>query len=116
VGLAVRTWQRWQQGEAQAEGRTTAVRRPAHRLSEAERQRLGEVAQAPEFRSLPPSPIVPTRADRGESLASESTCDRVLRAEGQLQRRGRARPSAQRAPQSPRAIAATQLWSGDITY
>jgi putative transposase len=116
VGLSVRTWQRWQQDEAQADGRMTAVHRPANRLSDSERQRLLEVANAPEFRSLPPSRIVPTLADRGEYLASESTFYRVLRAEGQLQHRGRARPPAQRAPQSHRATAPNQLWSWDITY
>jgi putative transposase len=116
VGLSVRTWQRWQQDEAKADGRTTAVRRPANRLSDAERQRLLEVANTPEFRSLPPSQIVPALADRGEYLASESTFYRVLRAEGQAQHRGRARPSAQRTPQPHRATAPNQLWSWDITY
>jgi len=116
LGLSVRTWQRWQRDEAKVDGRTTAVHQPANRLSDEERQRLLEVANAPEFRSLPPSQIVPTLADRGEYLASESTFYRVLRAEGQLQRRGRARPPAQRAPQSHRATAPNQLWSWDITY
>lgn len=55
VGLSVRTWQRWQQDEAKADGRTSAVHRPANRLSDAERQRLLEVANRPELRSLPPS-------------------------------------------------------------
>jgi len=56
VGLSVRTWQRWQQeGEVKADGRTVAIHQPANRLSDTERQRLLEVANAPEFRSLPPS-------------------------------------------------------------
>jgi putative transposase len=80
VGLSVRTWQRWQQDEAKADGRTTVVHQPANRLSDQERQRLLEVANTAEFRSLPPSQIVPTLADRGEYLASESTFYRVLRA------------------------------------
>jgi len=117
VGLSVRTWQRWQrEGQAKADGRTIAVHQPANRLSEDERQRLLQVANAPEFRSLPPSQIVPALADRGEYLASESTFYRILRAAGQAQHRGRARPAAQRAPQSHRATAPNQLWSWDITY
>lgn len=116
VGLSVRTWQRWQQDEAKADGRTTAVHRPANRLSDAERQRLLEVANTPEFRSLPPSQIVPALADRGEYLASESTFYRVLRAEGQVQHRGRVRPATQTAPRAHRATAPNQLWSWDITY
>jgi putative transposase len=55
VGLSVRTWQRWQQDEAKADGRTTVVHQPANRLSDQERQRLLEVANTAEFRSLPPS-------------------------------------------------------------
>jgi hypothetical protein len=62
-----------QQDEAKAEGRPTAVHRPAHRLSDVEREPLREVANRPEFRRLPPRQIVPARAERGESLASEST-------------------------------------------
>jgi putative transposase len=117
VGLSVRTWQRWQQeGQVQVDGRTIAVHRSANQLSEDERQRLLAVTNAPEFRSLPPSQIVPALADRGEYLASESTFYRVLRAEGQLQRRGRARPPTRTAPKAHRATAPNQLWSWDITY
>jgi putative transposase len=60
--------------------------------------------------------IVPALADRGEYLASESTFYRILRAEGQLQRRGRARPPTRTAPKAHRATAPNQLWSWDITY
>lgn len=67
VGRSVRTWQRWQrEGQVKADGRTLAVHRPANRLSDDERQRLLAVANAPEFRNLPPSQIVPALADRGE--------------------------------------------------
>jgi len=116
VGLSVRTWQRWQQDAAQADGRTTAVHRPANRLSDPERQRLLEVANTPEFRSLPPSQMVPALADRGEYLASESTVYRVLRAADQVEHRGRARPPTRTAPKAHRATAPNQLWSWDITY
>jgi putative transposase len=60
--------------------------------------------------------IVPALADRGEYLASESTFYRVLRAEGQAQRRGRARPPTRTVPKAHRATAPNQLWSWDITY
>jgi transposase InsO family protein len=116
VGLLVRTWQRWQQDEAKADGRTRAVHRPANRLSDTERQRLLEVANTPEFRSLPPSQSVPALADRGEYLASESTFYRGLRAADQVEPRGRARAPTQAAPKAHRATAPNQLWSGDITY
>jgi transposase InsO family protein len=116
VGLSVRTWQRWQRDAAQADGRTAAVHRPAHRRSDTERPRRLEVANTPEFRRLPPSQIVPARADRGEYLAAESTFYRVLRAEHPVEHRGRARPPTPAAPKAPRATAPNQLWSWDITY
>ena len=56
VGLSVRTWQRWQQDAAQADGRpTTAVHRPANRLSDTERQRAaggGQCAGVSQSRPL----------------------------------------------------------------
>ena len=39
-----------------------------------------------------------------------------LAAEGQVQRRGRARPPTRTAPKAHRATAPNQLWSWDITY
>jgi transposase InsO family protein len=50
-------------------------------------------------------------------LASESSFQRVLRAHGQAQRRGRARPPrASRAPTTHVATAVRQLWCWDMTY
>ena len=51
-----------------------------------------------EFNSLPPSQIVPRRADQGQYLASESSFCRILRATGQQHHRGRARPPVRRKP------------------
>jgi putative transposase len=68
------------------------------------------------FAVCPRVRIVPALADRGRYLASESTFYRVLRTEGQLQRRGRARPPTRTAPKAHRATAPNQLWSWDITY
>lgn len=74
--VSPRTLQRWrEEGEVKADGRQAAAqgRTSANRLSEAERQHLLEVANRPEFASKPPSQIVPTLADQGEYLASESS-------------------------------------------
>ena len=94
VGLDARTVQRWHAGK----GRATADRRadadrptPAHALSEAERARIVAVANEPRFTDMPPAGIVPTLADEGTYLARESSFHRVLRAHGQMNRRGRAR-------------------------
>lgn len=59
---------------------------------------------------------MPQLADGGEFLASESTIYRLLRAEGQLAHRGRARPAAHHRPKELVATAPNQVWSWDITY
>lgn len=121
--LDLRTLQRWQQtlreGARLEDGRraAAATRRPVRKLSEAEREAILQVCNQGEFRSLPPSQIVPRLTDRGEYLASESTLYRVLRAAGQGQRRGKARaPSGRSRPRSHEATGPNQVWSWDITF
>lgn len=117
LGLSVRTLQRWRQdGQIKADGRPAAIRQPANQLSPAERQRVIDVANQPEFQSLPPSQIVPTVADQGISLASESSFYRILRQAGQLKHRGKARPATAQAPTAHCASGPNQVWAWDITY
>jgi putative transposase len=119
MSLSVRTFQRWVRDGAavRADGRRTALRpEPRNKLSEAERQRILEVTNSAEFASLPPSQIVPSLADRGVYLASESSFYRVLRNASQQHRRGRARQPSSRMPTSHCATAPNQLWSWDITW
>jgi hypothetical protein len=61
-------------------------------LSEAEQARIIEVVNQPRFAETPPVRIVPALADEGIYLASEASFHRVLRAHGQMNHRGRARP------------------------
>ncbi|PSY40361.1 hypothetical protein C7B19_26835 [Escherichia coli] len=49
----------------------------------------GKSSNSPEFASLPPNVIVPTLADRGTYIASESTFYRVLKSANQLTKRVR---------------------------
>ena len=89
---------------------------PKSKLSALERQRLVAIANSDEFGHLPPSQIVPRLADRGQYIASESTFNRVLRAEHQLRPRGAERPPQKRI--KPRALCAAapdELFSWDIT-
>ncbi len=117
LGLSARTVQRWrEQGQVKADARQRAARIPANKLSEQERQQILQVVNQGEFQSLPPSQIVPTLADRGLYIASESTFYRVLREEGQLKHRGKAKAPAHRAPPSHPASGPNQVWSWDITY
>ena len=82
--ITVRTLQRWQkalqdentladQRKAAAAGRT-----PANKLSEEERGEILRISNSAEFRSLPPSQIVPRLADEGTYVASESSFSKVV--------------------------------------
>lgn len=84
LGISVRTLQHWSNNRHNAplaDKRSTAVRNaPSNKLSDAERRRIIEICNSPEFASFPPNVIVPTLADRGIYIASESTFYRVLKA------------------------------------
>ena len=108
AGMNARTFQRWRagDGDVQADRRPTVARpTPSHALSEAERARIVAVANEPRFADVPPARIVPVLADEGSYLASEASFHRVLRAHGQANRRGRARPPRSSGP--PRTHVAT---------
>jgi putative transposase len=119
LGLSLRTFQRWvcDSDVVPADGRTTAERpEPSNKLSEAERQQILALANSPEFASLPPSQIVPSLADRGVYVASESSFYRVLRSTSQQHYRGRARKPSGRVATSHCARGPNQVWSWDITW
>uniref|UniRef100_UPI0025F4D9E2 IS3 family transposase n=12 Tax=Thiolapillus sp. TaxID=2017437 RepID=UPI0025F4D9E2 len=94
-----------------------AQRIPANKLSEAEREQIIKTCNLPEYKSLPPSQIVPILADKGEYIGSESSFYRILRDADQLNRRGRAEPpKVHPKPKGFNATGPNQLWSWDITY
>jgi transposase InsO family protein len=116
VGLSVRSVERWRVDEVGDDKRAGPVTPPSHKLSAAERKAILDVANSPEFRDKSPRQIVPTLADRGEYIASESTFYRVLHEEGQMQHRERARPRSSTKPKEHVARAPNQVWCWDITY
>ena len=119
LNLSIRTVQRWQQDEEKIrEDQRKYADRPEspHQLTESERQRILETCNSGRFKSQPPSQIVPTLADEGVYLASESSYYRILRNENQQHHRGRSQKPSKRQPTSHCAKAPNQLWSWDITY
>jgi putative transposase len=86
-------------------------------LSEAEQARIIEIANEPRFAETPPARIVPALADEGIYIASESSFHRVLRAHGQMNRRGRAQPPrALRPPTTHIATRPGDVWCWDVTF
>ncbi len=116
IGLSMRTLQRWQSGgEITADKRPTANRpAPMNKLTEQERQSIIVVCNTKELALLPPISIL---ADRGEYIASESSFYRVLKEEGMLHHRGKAKArKANNKPTSYTATKANEVWSWDISY
>lgn len=118
MGISERTLQRWtQEGELRVDGRPGADRPPpANKLTQEERQAVLDTINSEAFRSLPPSQIVPTLADEGRYIASESTFYRILREEGQQQHRGRSRAPGHRPVSTHCATGPNQVWCWDITW
>lgn len=117
--LSKRTYRRWYRaGKVQTDRRASAVRpQPANKITEPERQRVLDMCNEPRFASLPPSQIVPTLLDEGLYIASESTYYRVLKANKQLNHRGRSREIIARSkPEAFEAKGPNEVWSWDITY
>jgi putative transposase len=101
AGIDPRTIQRWRKNHGLSRGdqRPDAIRpAPSHALTEEERERIVEVVNEARFAETPPARIVPVLADEGVYIASESSFHRVLRAHGQMNRRGRARPPRRSRP------------------
>lgn len=117
--LPLRTYRRWfKKGTVQQDKRPDIVRgAPANKLSETEKQQVLDICNEREYNHLPPSQIVPKLLDKGRYLASESTFYRILKSEGQLAHRGKARaPQKRHKPTSYCANKPNQVWSWDITY
>ncbi len=119
LNISDRTLRRWTKGgEVRPDQRPLVPRpEPANKLSPAERAAVLDVCNSTEFASLPPSQIVPTLADQGRYLASESSFYRILRSDGQQHHRGRTRPPVRRKPPaSYKASAPCEVWTWDITW
>ena len=65
---------------------------------------------------MPPSQIVPSLVDKGIYIASESSFYRILREDGQLKHRGKAKPRTIVKPEPYVATGPNQVWTWDITY
>jgi len=117
LGITPKTLQRWKKGGNQQDGRIDAKHKPKNKLSGMERQRIINACNKPEHANLSPSKLVPTLADQGIYLASESTIYRILKEEKLLNHRLKSKPG--KKIKKPEALVATgpnQIYSWDITY
>lgn len=116
LNLSTRSVERWRLQDGGDDQRRGPITAPAHKLSPAEREAVIAAANCAEFRDKSPRQIVPTLADRGQYIASESTFYRVLHDENLMQHRERARPRSSSKPREHIARAPNCVWCWDISY
>ena len=88
LGLSLRTLLRWREAETLLDQRQVVKRPvPKNKLTKEDRAAIVAIANSESFRSLPPSQIVPTLADKMINNAAESTFYRVLREHNQQHHR-----------------------------
>ncbi len=117
VGISSKTLQRWCQENNYGDNRLEPSRVPHNKLSAIERQRILISVNQNDYADLSPAKLVPTLADKGIYLGSESTIYRILKAEGQLNHRQKSKP--RKKSNTPMPLVATrpnQIYSWDITY
>lgn len=116
IGIDERTLQRWQHPETAEDGRHGPLTVPGNKLSAMERAMVLATAVSAEFRDKSPHQIVPTLADRGEYLASESSFYRLMKGDDLLAHRGRSCPKTQHRPKGLESNKPNSVYSWDITY
>lgn len=117
TGTSAKTFQRWQLPGNTCDGRLDAKHAPSNKLTALEHQRIAAVSNEPAYADLSPSKIVPSLADKGIYIASESSFYRVLKAKCQLKHRQKSKPTRQiTKPDALTATAPNQIYSWDITY
>jgi len=115
--ISVHTLKRWKKAGGLQDKRKFSNFSPSNKLSEIDTYRILSICNGEKYASIPPSQIVPMLADEGVYIASESTFYRVLKAVGQLHRRGKSKEHKKAVkPKGYKATAANQVWSWDITY
>lgn len=100
------------------DARPNAIRpAPANKLSIRERALIVATCNLSEFASYPPGYIVPTLADNGHYIGSESTFYRVLKEAGQIIERSAAKPRQKNnKPSAQIATQPNEVWTWDISY
>jgi len=113
------TFRRWQRDNIVVPDQRAAAKRPTpiNKLTPQEKEVILLTCHLPEFQSLPPSQIVPTLADRGCYIGSESSFYRTLREADEQHDRGRTKPRHKRAkPDEYQTTGPNQCWTWDVTW
>lgn len=116
VGITAKTLQRWAIKPILGDQRHGPTTTPANKFTAEERTKVISVSTEKNFVNLSPHKIVPTLADRGEYVGSESSFYRILAEEKLLEHRGRAKPKQVARPVACETTKPNEIFSWDITY
>jgi transposase InsO family protein len=116
LGLSSRTLIRWRRQNGGCDQRKGPRSVPANKLNQKEKQQILEVANSEKYREMSPKQIVPSLADQGDYIGSESSFYRVLKEHQMLTHRQRSKPATHHRPNAYVASGPCQVWSWDITY
>ena len=114
LGIDVRTVVRWE--TKPEDGRKGPLTKPANAFTAEERAKVLAIANSAPYANLPPGQIVPTLADLGIYVGSESTFYRIFKSESLLTHRSKSQPRKHVKPEALIATGPNQIWSWDITY
>jgi putative transposase len=116
--ISIRTYQRWTEGEGVKEDQRPHATRPepANKILPAEVDLLLSIINLPGYMSLPPSQIIPSLADKGIYIMSESSLYRYMRAHNMQHHRGRSKARSSTPKSTHSATGPNQVWMWDITY
>jgi len=114
LGINWKTLKRWRvRTKDQRKGPKTE---PANKLTPEERKEVLMIATSEKYMDLSPSQIVPTLADLGKYVASESTFYKILNEEKLLKHRGKSKAPSNNRPAPLVASEPNVIYSWDITY
>jgi putative transposase len=115
LGVSVRTFERWRK-DPSGDHRKGPLTIPANKLNDLERQQVLNACNSSEYKDKSCSQIVPSLADKGIYIASESSFYRILKQLKLNTHRGRSKPASRTRPKEIIATGPNQVWSWDITY
>lgn len=116
IGITPKTHQRWSVKPILGDQRCGPKSMPANKFTKEERDKIILVSTQKEFVNLSPNKIVPSLADKGEYIGSESSFYRILTEEKLMNHRGKSNPKQMNRPKAFEVYKPNELYSWDITY
>lgn len=114
MGIDIKTFKRWVIDIE--DKRKGPITEPANKLTVEEKKEIILIATKKEYMDLSPSKIVPTLADLGIYIASESSFYKVLKENKLLEHRGKSKGKSYNRPAPLVATGPNQIYAWDITY